>query len=64
MPGKNDSGRSKVKHTRHGSDIIFTVEGIDRVFRISLASPEQVNIVRPDLNELISAIERVWRKQS
>ena len=59
-----DSSRSKVKHTRQGSDIIFTVEGINREFRISLASPEQVSIVRPDLSELISAIERVWRRQS
>lgn len=41
----------------------ITVEGSNREYIISLASPEQVTTVGPDLNELIWAIERAWRNK-
>lgn len=59
-----DSKRSKVKYRKQGSNIIFAVEGDVREYTISLASPEQVVTVGPDLNELIWAIERAWRNKT
>lgn len=61
MATKPSRSISKVTYVKQHNEIIFTVEGIDRNYTISLASAEQTSTVGPDLNELIWAIERAWR---
>jgi hypothetical protein len=54
---------SKVSFRKSGSDIYFSIKGDDREYLIDLGSEARVVTLGPDLNELIWAIERAWRKE-
>lgn len=54
---------SKVSYRKSGSDIYFSIKGDNREYFIDLGSEARVVTLGPDLNELIWAIERAWRKE-
>lgn len=63
MATNNNLDESKVCFRKSGSDIFFSIKGDAREYLIDLGSEARVVTLGPDLNELIWAIERAWRKE-
>lgn len=54
---------SKVSFRRLGSDLYFSIQGDNREYLIDFGTEDRANAIRPDLTELIWAIERAWREE-
>lgn len=63
MATNNNLDGSKVSYRKSGGDIYFSIKGDNREYLIDLGSEARVVTHGPDLNELIWAIERAWRKE-
>ncbi|WP_155277990.1 hypothetical protein [Pectobacterium odoriferum] len=52
---------SRFKCNQVENELIFTVEGVQRDFTISFSSEEEAAMQKPEIRELMWALERSWK---